>query len=193
MTKYGRLRRSHIVGALVLPTMLITSLSACGTPAKSEAQQAQDALNAGLRAQNQGNLTEAAEDYRKALAHDPTNKYAYYDLGLIDQLTGHSDSAEKNYRAALQIDPNMAAALYNLAIIRTTPAPEEAEQLYRHVIALQPNQAGPHLNLAFVLRSLGRKAEARTEFATAVALDPSLASRVPADMRPLPTPSPTPH
>ena len=176
---------------------LLGLLAACGGGAKSDAQIASDALSAGLRAQAQGRTAEAAADYKNVLAHDARNKFAYYDLGLIQQNSGQSAAAEQNYRACLQVDPNFAPALYNLAILRTGPSPLEAEQLYRHAISVQPNNAPAHLNLGFLLRSLGRADEGNTELRTAVALDASLAQRIaPGTLAtpapPTSTPRPTP-
>ncbi len=176
---------------------VLATLAACGgSSTQSDAQIAASALNAGLSAQAAGHLTDAVTDYKNAIAHDPRNKYAYYDLGLVQQLLGQAAAAEQNYRAALQLDPNLAPALFNLAILRTTPSPAEAEQLYRHVISLQPKDAATHLNLGFLLRSEGRTAEGNTELQTAVSLDPSLASRIepgtlatPKSSTPRPSPS----
>jgi Tfp pilus assembly protein PilF len=170
-------RMSRIVTAAAM----VAALAACGsgTPTQSPAQVATNDVNAGLSAQAAGNLSTAATDYKNAIALDPHNKFAYYDLGLVDQLQSQPVTAEQNYRAAIQIDPNFVPALFNLAILRTTPSPAEAEELYRHVISLQANDATAHLNLGFLLRSEKRIAEGNAELNTAVSLDPTLASRIP--------------
>src|SRR5205807_88446 len=121
--------------------------TACGSGTKSEAAQAQDALARGLKAHRAGNVVEATKDYHEVLAHDPNNKFAYYNLGLIDQLASRAIEAEANYRSALKIDPDFTAALFNLAILRTNPAPQEALALYRHVLAVKADDAAAHLNL----------------------------------------------
>lgn len=176
--------------------VVLAVLAACGgSSAQSAAQIANNDVNAGLSAQAAGHLADAATDYTNAIAHDQQNKFAYYDLGLVEQLQGQSAAAERNYRAALQIDPNFAPALFNLAIIRTSPAPAEAEELYRHVISLQPNDAAAHLNLGFLLRSEGRTSEGNSELNLAVSLNPALASRIPPGIVATPkpaTPSPSP-
>lgn len=181
-------RRHHaMVATLVL---VLATLTACGGGAST-----QSPVNAGLSAQAAGHLSDAATDYKNAIAEDAHNKYAYYDLGLVDHLMGQAAAAEVNYRAALHIDPNFALALYNLAILRTVPSPAEAEVLYRHVISLQPNDAPAHLNLGFLLRSENRIAEGNAELTTAVTLDPSIASRIPPGTlnTPVPaTPKPSP-
>jgi len=194
MTRVGLLKRSGArgghqrCGSAAVVAIILTALAACGG-GKSDAQIASDALNAGLRAQAQGRNAEAATDYKNVLAHDPRNKFAYYDLGVIQQTSGDNASAEVNYRACLQIDPNFGPALYNLAIIRTGPSPQEAEELYRHAISLAPNSAAAHLNLGFLLRSLGRTDEGNAELRKAVALDPSTAQRIPAGTLATPAPA----
>jgi tetratricopeptide (TPR) repeat protein len=167
---------------------------ACGqSQQETNAQQENQLLSAGLKAQVDGHTAEATDDYKKVLAINPRNKYALYNLGLIEQQAGQNDAAEREYRACLQIDPNFANAMYNLAILRTGPSPEEAVALYRHVIAVEPNWAGAHLNLGFLLISLGQGTEGRSELARALAIDSSLASRVPPGvLSPSIAPAPTP-
>jgi Tfp pilus assembly protein PilF len=193
-----RHRRQAMTSALLA---VLAALAACGgggTSTQSDAQIAQNDINAGLSAGAAGRLSEAATDYKNAISHDPHNKIAYYDLGVVEQAMGQNAAAELNYRTTLQIDPNWTGALYNLAILRTVPSPAEAEELYRHVISLQPQNGTPHLNLGFLLRSEGRIAEGNAELTIAVSLNPSLASRIPprtlATPRPAATskPSPTP-
>jgi tetratricopeptide (TPR) repeat protein len=181
-------RRRSRAWWLALPISVVL-MSACGT-AKADSQPA-DPLRDGLKAQVEGRTAEAIKDYHAVLDKDPHNKYAYYNLGLIDQLAGRAGSAELNYRTALASDPNFAPALYNLAILRTAPAPEEAVMLYRHVIALKSGDAAAHLNLGFLLISLKQVTEGKTELNRAVVLDPSLEPRVKATMTP-PTSSAAP-
>jgi Tfp pilus assembly protein PilF len=168
----------------VILTVIVGLLSACGSPAgkQSDAQQATDALNAGLKAQGQLQTQQALDDYQRCLAHDPRNKYCHYDRGVIEQGQGSTAPAEQDYRAALATDPNFEPALFNLAILRTVPAPIEAEDLYRHVISLEPTAAVAHLNLGFLLKTMDRGNEATAELQRAVQLDQNLASRVPANV-----------
>jgi Tfp pilus assembly protein PilF len=188
-------RRYRLTAALVA---VIATLAACGlsTPPQSQAQIATNDVSAGLAAQAAGNLSGAMTDYKNAISHDAHNKYAYFDLGDVEQLMGQAAAAEQNYRATLQLDPNFGRALYNLAILRTVPSPAEAEELYRHVISLQPINPSAHLNLGFLLRSERRIAEGNAELTIAVSQDPSVASRIPPGTLTThapATPSPTPH
>jgi tetratricopeptide (TPR) repeat protein len=146
---------------------------------KSEADLANEALQQGIAAQNAGQLAEAAAAYREVLVHDPNNKYAYFDLGLIDQTNGALASAESNYRLALSIDPQFVSALFNLAIVRHDLGDlKESIALYRQAIKIQPDYANAHLNLGFALIEAHQDVEGNAELKIAVQLDPSLASRV---------------
>jgi tetratricopeptide (TPR) repeat protein len=137
-------------------------------------------------------LDEAAADYRKVLVYDPRNKFAYYNLGVIEQTQGDGASAESDYRIALTIDPNFVPALFNLAILRTSSAGDrEAIDLYMQVIQIDEGYAAAHLNLGFLLLDNGQERQGNAELAIAVGLDPTLADRIPEDLqtRPLPRPS----
>jgi tetratricopeptide (TPR) repeat protein len=168
-------------------------LSACGqsaqaTQQQSDSQKAAILLQSGMVAHKSGRLTEAAQDYKKALVYEPKNQWAHYNLGLIEQLQGQNAAAVADYRAAIAVNPTLVSAIYNLAILRTGAAPQEAIDLYRRAIAVQPDMALAHLNLGFLLISAGQEAEGKSELNQAVKLDASLQKRLP----PTPAPAPTP-
>lgn len=177
------IRRYLRWAALAIGVMVV---GGCGNNPASPS--ANDLLNAGLKAQFEGNTALASDDYKKVLAMDPHNKFAYYNLGLIDQQAGRVESAERNYRSALQVDPDFPSALFNLAILRTVPSPNEAVDLYRHLISVKPDWAAAHLNLGFLLIHRGQASEGHAELDLAIRLDPTLAQRLPPAS---PTASPT--
>jgi Tfp pilus assembly protein PilF len=138
---------------LALAILIVLGSLACSPP-KSKLEQAQDVLQRGLEAQTAGRLDEATTAYREVLELDPRNKYAFYNLGVIDQNSGRAQAAENNYRIATSIDPDFTPALFNLAILRTDAgANDEAIALYRRVIAAEPFNAAGHLNLGYALAS----------------------------------------
>ena len=94
---------------------------------------------------------------------------------------------------ALVIAPNFADALFNLAVDTAGANPPSAEELYSKVVSLQPSFAAAWLNLGFTLLSQGKADQARADWAKAIAIDPTLASRLPkATATPSPAASPTP-
>ncbi len=165
--------------ALSLAGLLLLAGVACG--GKSEAELSNDLVKDGLKLNSDGKAAQAARSYREALVHDPENKFAYYNLAVIDQAAGRVRAAEFKYRLALEIDPRFQPALFNLGTIMSRIDPDSAKDVYEDLIELQPDNAGAHLNLGFVLRQLGRGDDAQKEFDRAVALDPSLRARIKGD------------
>jgi len=164
-----------------LPIALLAVVLTVGVSCskKSEADLANEGLTQGIAAQEAGRLPEAAAFYREVLVHDPNNKYAYFDLGTIDQANGALASAESNYRFALNIDPAFTNALFNLAIVRHDLGDlKESISLYRQVIKLDPANASAHLNLGFALIEAHQKPEGEAELRNAVKLNPDFADRV---------------
>jgi tetratricopeptide (TPR) repeat protein len=170
----------------------VVLLAGACSKGKTDAEQASSALAAGLKAHAAGRLQEAEADYRKVLIYDPRNKFAYYNLGLIDETQGDAGSAESNYRIALTIDPDFVPALFNLAILRTSAdSAREAIDLYKHVIQVDASYAAAHLNLGFLLVDDDQAKKGKAELAIAVGLDPTLASRIPEDLLTSAVPQPS--
>jgi tetratricopeptide (TPR) repeat protein len=169
-------RLSQGVGALAVGTALALLATSCGA---STAKTAAQNLAAGIAAQNAGNYAAATADYNKVLAAEPENADALFDLGDVEQFQHLDTEAVSRYQAALAVDPNFVGALYNLAILSTSASPVEAETLYEQAIRLEPNFADAHFNLGLLLISLGQKAQGQAQIRLAVALEPSLKSRVP--------------
>jgi tetratricopeptide (TPR) repeat protein len=172
-------RRGRIYWRLPIAVLAVVLTVGFSCSKKSEADLANEALQQGIAAQNAGRLAEAAADYREVLVHDPNNKYAYFDLGTIDQANGALASAESNYRFALNIDPAFTNALFNLAIVRHDLGDlKESISLYRQVIELDPGNASAHLNLGFALIEAHQDQEGQRELKKAVQLNPDFADRV---------------
>lgn len=182
-----RSRRGRYLGAAAVSGVMLALIVAgvlTLTASQPESIQAANDVTAGLAAQNAGMLNAAAADYGQALAHDPRNKLAWYDLGTVETAQGDGVLAVDDYDAALAIDPTFEPALFNVAVASTASNPQLAAHLYEQIIQLDANNADAHLNLGFLLLSQGRNDDARAQFALAVQLNPSLASRIPAAVRP---------
>jgi tetratricopeptide (TPR) repeat protein len=167
------------VASIAFFLLLAASVTACSS-GPDEQDRAAATLQAALQAHQEGRLERAVDLYKEVIALEPTNKFAWYNLGLIHQKQGDNPAAEESYREAIAIDPEFVAALFNLAVLQTAMgAQQEAIALYRRVLEVQPQYAPAHLNLGFALIDAGERREGKDELALAVQIDPSLASRIP--------------
>ena len=146
---------------------------ATGDPA-ANAKAASTALDAGLKAHAAGDIETATADYNTVLKHEPNNKFAFYNLALIDAANGNYGLAEEKYRSALTTDPAYEPALFNLAILRSTRNPKEAISLYQRAVKANPKDAAALLNLGLLLRTHGQKAQGDKDVLKAIAMNPKL-------------------
>jgi tetratricopeptide (TPR) repeat protein len=175
-------RLGRIVPAVAIAASLALGATACGgssdkgssSSAQPDSKKASAALNAGLKAHANGDLTAATADYKKTLKYDPTNKFAFYNLAIIDEASGNYGLAEQKYRAALKTDAKYEPALFNLAILRTSRDPKEAIALYRRAVAVNTKDASAWLNLGLLLRAAGNETGGNHAVSHAIALNPKL-------------------
>ena len=178
-------RAGRLIRSIALTAVLALGATACSggeapeeasasSSPESDAKKATTALNAGLEAHSAGDLTAAAADYNETLKYDPENKFAFYNLALIDEAAGNYGLAEEKYRAALEADPAYEPALFNLAILRTGRDPEEAIQLYLAAVESDKKDAAAWLNLGLLLRASGKELEGDKAVLRAIALNPDL-------------------
>ncbi len=113
---------------------------------------------------------------RDAIAHNPNDAAAYYNLGvLLDDLNRPAE-AEQAYRDAIARDPNYAKAYTNLGVLlhEKLNRPVEAEQAYRDAIARDPNYAAAYSNLGLLLHEkLNRPTEAEQAYRTGLTISPN--------------------
>jgi tetratricopeptide (TPR) repeat protein len=189
-------RARRLAGVVLAPTVLL--LAACGSPS-SPAQSASNLVTQGLKAELSGDLTTASHDYQQAITLDANSDIAHFDLGTVYDEQRNRAKAVTEYQTALVIAPNFADALFNLAVDTAGSDTPGAAQLYSKVVTLQPTFAAAWLNLGFAMLSEGNTNAAKADWAKAVSLDATLASRIPkATAAPSgtstsPKPSPTPN
>ncbi|HEV7504269.1 MAG TPA: tetratricopeptide repeat protein [Thermoanaerobaculia bacterium] len=126
------------------------------------------------------NADTAAETYRKAIEHNPSDPGLWNGLGrLLLDLPESSAEAEAAYRKAIELDPKDVRPWNNLGILLAGPLERhtEAEAAYRKAIELNPKEALVWTNLGILLAGfLKRHAEAEAAFRKAVEIDPNAPS-----------------
>ena len=179
-------RMWRLASAVTLFAVVLSGATACGgdTPsgggagehsASANADRAAKALESGLKAHAAGELDEATAAYEQTLEYDAKNKYAFYNLALIDAAKGNYGLAEDKYRSALESDPAYVPALFNLAIIRTARNDsKEAISLYERAVAADKTDAAARLNLGLLLRADGQKRAGDKSVLRAIELDAKL-------------------
>jgi hypothetical protein len=76
-------------------------------------------INTGLAAQKAGHAVTAAEDYALVLGLDSSNKFARYNLGILQQDAGRVSEALLLYQSASRVDPGfMPPRLRTMALLR---------------------------------------------------------------------------
>jgi hypothetical protein len=77
-------------------------------------------LNTGLAEQRAGHVVSAEEDYAIVLSLYPSNKFAWFDMGVMEQDAGRINEAILLYQASLRDDPNFSPPKDNLEYIMRT-------------------------------------------------------------------------
>ena len=80
-------------------------------------QQARAYHAEGLKYQNAGDLTTAADFYQRAIISDPFAASSYNDLGIIYEAQGAVEQAKWFYLKAIELEPTLLSAYSNLALI----------------------------------------------------------------------------
>lgn len=181
----SRSRRLLLVACF---TLFIVATLAIGTAIKTYAGRSTTAARpatASLFAaanveQSVGKIAAARADYNAVLKLDPANKFALFDLGVLDERQGQAISAYYEYTKVLLVDPNYVPALFNLAIIESTTAPKIAVTLYQRIEQVDHLNAQAMFNLGVLYDNLGLKTQAIAQFNRAVHIQPSLSQSVPA-------------
>ena len=152
---------------LLAPVGRARSLDAVAPEA---AQEAADRLIAeGNRAENQGQLMEACEQYRAAVQLAPTYAPAHLNLGIGLEAVGDTDAAINAYEAARQLAPGNAYASYNLGRLRYAHgALPEAEQLLLSALDHKPEFPEASVTLAHVFSAQGNLGAAVSALETAL-------------------------
>lgn len=148
-----------------------------------DSKQAGTMLQSALERMTKQDFLGAAREYRRVLELDPTNKFAWYGLGLIGQQNGSTADAIAAYEKALKTDPAFMSALYSEANLLKFSDPDRAIELLKRAAAADPKATSVQMQLGTILAERHREGEAEDAFRRAVAVDHRLLSQVPEEFR----------
>lgn len=178
------MRRSWFARCLAVLT-LCAALTGCGASSHSVSSQVATAgraatvnalLAQGIAQADANRLSQATTTFEDILAVSPTNKYALYNLGVIEQRRGDLSAAVARYDQALKADKTYTPAMYNKALILEKRDPSASLALYQRIVQLNPKASTAYLHMAIVYARQGKLSQAKQARSRAIALDPSLAN-----------------
>ena len=134
-------------------------------------------LAEGTALAQQGRLDEAARLFEQAIARQPGQAEAHYNLGIAHRRRGRMDDAVRCWRRAAELKPDFAPARVNLggALLELND-PRGAEAEFRQVLKTEPDSVPALINLGNALRDQGRAEEAVDAYRRADALKPDVAT-----------------
>ncbi|HZU28618.1 MAG TPA: tetratricopeptide repeat protein [Bryobacteraceae bacterium] len=129
-------------------------------------------VSTGLKALDEKRYDAAIDSFTKAVAADPKDYAAHFNLGLAYSLTGKNSEAAAQYRETLALKPDLYEAQLNLAIVLLKEKqPAEAIPLLEKAVASKPKQYRPNFYYGEALLEAGEAQKAEAAFQTALSLD----------------------
>ena len=127
----------------------------------------------GIALHDQGLLSEAVANYRRAITLRPDLPEAHSNLGNALQEQGLLEEAIASCRNAIALKPDYSEAYNNLGVaLQEKGHLEEAASCYQKAISLNPDYAEAHNNLGVAFQDQGRLDEATLSFQKSMSLKP---------------------
>ena len=121
--------------------------------------------NLGLLYLDRGLLTEAIDQFKRAILINPEYLRARGNLAVALMNAGRLDEARAELRAAIVLAPRNADLLVNMALVeKTARQPEQAKSTLLRALGIQPTHAAAHYNLAVLYDEAGDTAQAYDEY-----------------------------
>ena len=128
----------------------------------------------GVALHQAGEVSAAADSYRRALRIDPRHALAYNNLGVALADRGDANAAREAFTRAAELDPTFVLARLNLARWHTHHQdPLTALPLLRELAEFHPREAEVWHTLGLVLLQVDRAEEARSALVKAVETRPT--------------------
>ena len=117
-------------------------------------------------------FSEAADQFRKAIAAEPNNLPAHINLGATLTQTGDQAGAIAEFKEALRLDPNHPNAHYNIGLLLAQMnRNEEAINHLQAAVSAEPTDTNARFLLAQEFVKVRRFEEAEKEFSRVVQSD----------------------
>lgn len=130
----------------------------------------------GMKALDEKRYDEAVESFKRALAADPKDYTAHFNLALAYSLQGKNAEAIPEYRAVLALKPDLYQAEVNLGIsFMREKQPAEALPYLKAAATQKPSDYKSNYYLGAALLGTGDFATAEEAFTTALGIDPKSA------------------
>lgn len=152
-------------------TLVWIALTAAGLVAQ------EDPLAPAIKALDEGRFDAAVDLLAKAVAADPADISAHFNLALAYSLLDKDAQAIPEYRKVLELDPNIYEAQINLGqvLLRSKDAASAIPHLQRAATE-KPADFRASYYLGEALAETGELAEAIQAYTSAVAIDPKSAT-----------------
>jgi tetratricopeptide (TPR) repeat protein len=132
--------------------------------------------SSGLAMQQQGDLADAAVEFRRALSLQPDFPEARNNLGLTLLAEGDMEGAVEEFRRALKTDPQYSTAINSLGLVFLELGRwDDAITQYRALIAFNPAIPEVYYNLGTALKHDEDYDGAAEAFGKSLQLDPGFA------------------
>lgn len=133
--------------------MIVLAVVAVST---ATAQTDRDCIRHGNRQYADNKFAEAEVEYRKAIALNPRNPRAIYNLGCALQKQGRDSDAVRQYEQAVKLEPNKkvrSQAYYNMGVAKQrTKDYGSAIEAYKNCLRLNPSDNDARYNYVLCKR-----------------------------------------
>ena len=131
-------------------------------------------LERGIRAEERGELEDAAEAYAQSLEHEEPRAEVAFNLGNVLYTLARQDESLRAFQLATELDPKYIEAWNNLGnVLGELGRPQQAVAAYTEALELLPQYADAHYNLGEILASLGEHDRAAEHWRAYLRLDPT--------------------